>query len=58
MIKTESHVDRAIALMRAAQAELDRGGHAAVAAHLETALGFAEAESERQRAPEESLRTA
>ena len=41
-------VQRAVALMREAQAELDRAGHAAAAAHLETALGFAEAEMSRQ----------
>lgn len=37
-------VERAIALMREAQVELDSAGFAAAAAHLETALGFAEAE--------------
>ena len=42
---------RAISLMREAQDSLDRGGHAAIAAHLETALGFAEAEAARVGAP-------
>ena len=47
MTHSNSPVERAIALMREAQMELDRGGHAAAAAHLETALGFAETEAAR-----------
>ena len=52
MIDIATSIARAISLMREAQAELDRGGFFAAAAHLETALGFAETEAERQASTE------
>lgn len=48
-MKHLTHLESAISLMREAQAQLDLGGFTIIAAHLETAIGFAEGEASRLR---------